>query len=361
MFSFCADDKLCEDLAASGHIDLHVREAIRLGLKPITAYKMATLNAARYYRLDHLVGSVTPGKLADLLILDTLEDASPSLVMVNGAVAARHNNACFPNDDAVPSSLLDTVHIHPRLLTAESFRVSPKVDGSRTGEPAQPLLCWVQAVEMYDGYFKRAFHASLRISTDSEGESFVLCDTGPRDIVKIAILDRHHATENRGIAFVRGFGLKRGAFATTTNCENQNLVVVGADDESMAAAATEIAKLGGSGGMLAVDGSDQHRLLGCLKLDVAGCMSPAPWEEVRDLSLDLDRLVREKLGVTMKENPFLIASFVGLVAVPDLGLTELGLVVDAGKSLMDPVLQVEHSVEADSDSPVRICCRCARS
>jgi len=164
---------------------------------------------------------------------------------------------------------------------------------------------------------------------------------------------------------VRGFGLKSGAIAATTNCENQNLVVIGVDDESIAAAVRAMRELGG--GMLAVSGHGE-KVLGALKLGVAGCMSTAPWEEVRDASMELDRIVREELGCTMEQNPFLIASFVGLVAVPDLGLTELGLVVGGGEALMDPVLKTfpigattvdETRTNAAQDlKAVRVCCRC---
>lgn len=361
LFSFCADDKLCEDLDATGHIDLHVRKAIDLGIPPVQAYKMATLNAAKHYRLDHLLGSITPGKLADLLILDNLEDAKPRVVLVNGAIVAKDNKALFKNEDTIPTFVLDTIHIHEVHTTTESFRVRPSPDSK---DPTEPLRCWVQAMEMYDGYFKRAFHAALPVSRDSTGADFVQCDTS-RDILKVAVVDRHHGTPHRGLAYVRGFGLQRGAIATTTNCENQNLVVVGVDDESMAAATREILRLQG-GGMVAVDGADmdgRHRLLGKVVLDVAGCMSLAPWEEVRDASLELERRVRAELGLTMVMNPFLIASFVGLVAVPDLGLTELGLVVNGGSELMDPVLPLVSAGQPLVEdgmlkTATRVCCRC---
>ncbi|KAK9415229.1 putative Adenine deaminase [Seiridium unicorne] len=351
--SFCADDKYCEDFDKTGHIDHHVRRAIELGVPVIEAYKMATINAASYYRLDHLIGSVTPGKLADLLILEKLEDARPSMVIGNGSIVARDNKALFSNTDPVPDFTLNTIHIHSCHLEASSYHLFPLLPATKA---------WVQCVEMYDGYFKRAFHTALPVNPETPHN--ILCDV-EHDVLKVVIVDRHHATENRGIAFVRGFGLKRGAIAATTNCENQNLVVIGVDDESIAAAVTAMRQLGG--GMLAVN-TRGERVLGTVKLDVAGCMSSAPWEEVRDTSLELDRLVREELGCTMEQNPFLIASFVGLVAVPDLGLTELGLVIGGGEALMNPVLDTEPITTGDSTrggekadtdlQAVRVCCRC---
>lgn len=275
---------------------------------------------------------------------------SPETVIANGKIAAQNNVALFKNEDDIPEFTLNTVNIHPFMFTSEAYRLSPKNPSSTSA--------WIQAVEMYDGYFKRAFHAKMHVDTTTSPPA-ILCDPGERDILKICILDRHHGTKNRGVAFVRGFGLKQGAIATTTNCENQNLVIIGVDDASIAAAARAMHDLGG--GMLAV-GSD-GAVLGKVNLDVAGCMSSAPWEYVRDASLELDKLVHEKLGCTMAV-PFLIASFVGLVAVPDLGLTELGLVAGGGHKLIDPVLKAEPAQDFASDErhlpqqAVKVCCRC---
>ncbi|KAF4309491.1 adenine deaminase-2 [Botryosphaeria dothidea] len=315
--SFCADDKLCEDLDASGHIDHHVREAIRLGVPVLQAYRMATLNPAAYYRLDHILGSVTPAKVADLLILDNLEEARPEIVIVNGQIAARNKKALFTNKDPIPDFTLNTVHFSPHFFEPSAFHVFPRVGQTSA---------WVQAMEMYDGYFKRAFHANLPASSAQPGE--LLPDIS-RDILKVVVIDRHHHTRNRGIGFVRGFGLRRGAIACTTNCENQNLVVIGTSDSEIAAAVRAISVLGG--GFVAVCAGE---LLGAVKLDIAGCMSSAPWEDVRDDSLALDEKVSKVLGCTMRA-PYLIASFVGLAAVPDLGLTEKGLITGGGLELMD--------------------------
>ncbi|KAH9890201.1 adenine deaminase [Xylariomycetidae sp. FL2044] len=365
--SFCADDKLCEDFDSEGHIDFHVRRAIELGVPVMETYRMATLNAASYYRLDHLIGSVTPGKLADLLILGDLEDARPSLVIGNGEIVARDNKPLFTNADPIPDFTLNTVHIHERHLTPESYHLYalPPNSSSPTASPGGSKTAYVQCVEMYNGYFKRAFHAPLPVNPAAPHE---ILSSPESDILKIAIVDRHHGTPNRGLAYVRGFGLRRGAIATTTNCENQNLVIVGADDASMAAAARAVASECPGGGMLAVagpEGEEAHEMLGCVRLDVAGCMARAPWEQVRDRSLELVRRVRSDLGCTMRENPFLIASFVGLVAVPDLGVTELGLVVGGGEGIVGPVLEVREGEGEGGQTEtmgikkaVRVCCRC---
>ncbi|KAJ4287536.1 hypothetical protein N0V90_012239 [Kalmusia sp. IMI 367209] len=327
--SFCADDKFAEDLHREGHIDFHVREAIRYGVEPVQAYRIATLNAALYYRIDHLIGSITPAKLADLLVLDNLEDAKPSIVIVNGKVVARDNKASFVNNDPVPPFTLNTIHLNPTFFDPSTYRTYPK-------QPKAKHV-YIQAVEMYDGYFKRAFHTPLQIHPT---EGHLLSDLS-NDVLKLVVIDRHHKTTNHGTAFVRGFKLKRGAIACTTNCENQNLVILGTSDEEIAFAAKAIHVLGG--GYVAVAAGD---VLGSVELAVAGCMSLEPYEEVVRKSRQLDEIVqRELVGGEPRDAmkvPFMILSFVGLVGVPDLGVTELGLVHTAKQELINVLLDEQE-------------------
>ncbi|KAE9369813.1 adenine deaminase [Stipitochalara longipes BDJ] len=297
--SFCADDKLVEDIDRTGHIDRHVREAIALGIPAVKAYRMATLNPALYYRIDHLVGSISPGRLADILTIDQLEEVRPETVIVNGVVVARDNTALFANTDKIPDFTLNTIHLHPSFFSAAKYAVNV---GNKT-------YAWVQAMEMYDGYFKRAFHA--RLSSDASGN--LLCNLD-LDILKVVVIDRHHGSKNRGIGF--------------------NLVVIGTNDDEIAFAARAIDSLGG-GYVTVADG----KVLASVKLDVAGCMSSAKWEDVRDQSLLCDEAARS-LGCGIQA-PFLIASFVGLNGVPDLGLTEKGLIDCQAQELINVVLSEE--------------------
>lgn len=319
---FCADDKHVEDLAEQGHIDHQVRQAVRAGVPPSMAIRMATLNAAVHFRLDHLLGSVTPSRLADVMLLADLADPRPAAVFVGGVQVAEDGRPLFVNDDSMPAFTRDTVHLTPDL-SAASFAV--RADGP---------TAWVQAVEMYDGYFKRAFHAPLEVV-----DGTARCDT-ERDVVKVAIVDRHHATSTIGVGYVRGFGLRHGALAATTNCENQNLVVLGADDESMALAARAAADIGG-GYVAVADGA----VLATCPLPIAGIMSDAPWEDVRDASVAVNAAAAS-LGVTIAA-PFMIMAFVGLAGVPDIGLTERGL-IDVATQAFTPVLL----------QPGLVCCRC---
>jgi adenine deaminase len=321
---FCADDKHVEDLHDQGHIDHHVREAIRAGVAPILAWRMATLTAALYYRLDHLIGSITPSRLADIQLVPDLADARPSLVLVGGAAVAENGKPLFANTDAMPAVTRNTIHLHPDL-SAESFVV--KAPGPKA---------WVQAMEMYDGYFKRAFHAELTVV-----DGAVRCDT-ERDVLKVAIVDRHHASKTIGIGFVRGFQLKKGALAATTNCENQNLVMVGVTDRDLADAARAIKQIGG-GYVSVADG----KVLATVPLPIAGIMSDQPWETVREQSINAKKAAAS-LGCAI-HSPFMIMAFIGLAGIPDLGLTEKGLIDTASQSFTDLVLGMRAGM---------VCCRC---
>ena len=369
-FTFCADDRHVGDLAGEGHIDHHVRTAIDCGVEPVEAYRMATLNAARSYRLDHLVGSITPTRLADLMLLEDLTDVRPSLVLVGGEVAGRDGTAAFTNGDTLPESCRGTVRLHPDIGPA-SFRVEvptaaiekggaeTTTEGGDAGgrhrrpfseaagaPPAAPpgqlqkssastiqskqsLVAVVRAMEMYDGYFKRAFEAELAIE-----DGAVSADPAA-DIAKIAVVDRHHASHTLAMGFVRGFGLRAGAIGITTNCENQNLVVLGTSDVELAHAARALEAVGG--GYVVVAGGE---VLASLPLPYGGCMSDRPWEEVL-AGLEEVTAAARSLGCAIA-SPFMILSFVGLAGVPDYGLTEKGLIDTFTQTFL----------------PVLVCCRC---
>ncbi len=321
---FCADDKHVEDLASQGHIDHHVRQAVKAGVDPVVAIRMATLNAAVHARIDHVLGSVTPSRLADLQVLERLDDPRPSQVYVGGRLVASAGTAHFANQDRLPDWSRNTVRLAP-TLSAASFAV-----------PADGPTAWVQAVEMYDGYFKRAFHAEL------PAQDGTVVPDAERDVLKVAIVDRHHGTETVGVGFVRGFGLRRGALAATTNCENQNLVVVGATDADIAHACRVAAEIGG-GYVAVADGE----VLGTCALPIAGIMSDRPWEDVKTAS-ELVNVAAESIGCTIAA-PFMILAFVGLAGVPDLGLTERGLIDVATQGFCEVVLTPQVGQR---------CCRC---
>lgn len=319
-FSFCADDRHVDDLHRIGHIDHHVRESIKCGVPVLDAYAMASLNAALYYRLDHVIGSITPSRRADFIVLDDLESVSIESAYIDGKCVAKNQRTLFENRDPTPTWLHNTFKL-TRNFVAEDFSI--EVDNQ------QATHATVRAMEMYDGYFKRKFEAELSVS---DGD--VVPDPS-RDIAKIFVVDRHHGGKKKAGGFVKGFGLKSGAIASSTNCENQNMVVLGTNNSDMAAAALALTELGG--GYVAVD---KGEVIGQLPLPLAGIMSDKPWEQVL-IESDAVDAAAHSLGSELA-SPFMILAFVGLAGVPDYGLTELGL-IDAPSQQFIPVV---------------VCCRC---
>lgn len=319
-FSFCADDKHVGDLHREGHIDHHVRQAIKHGIPVLEAYRMASLSAAMFYRLDHVIGSVTPGRRADFMLLDDLSDVRPHHVFIDGKLAGKDGESTFDNTDPVPEWLQGTMHLSPEFGT-NTFNVA--------AEAAPDEVAFVRAMEMYDGYFKRAIDVELPVENGN-----VQADPS-QDIAKVAVVDRHHGTATAACGFVRGFGLVEGAIAATTNCENQNLVVLGTNDADMAAAGKALSDIGG--GYVAVRNGE---VLASLDLPLAGIMSELSWPQAM-LQADAVDEAAASLGCKI-EAPFMILAFVGLAGVPDYGLTEKGLIESASQEFI----------------PVVHCCRC---
>ena len=322
-FSFCADDKHVGDLDREGHIDHHIRKAILEGIPILEAYRMATLYAARFYRFDHVLGSISPSKRADFVLINDLENVEIASVWLDGRPvydADISSSVAFHNSDPIPDWLYGTFNLS-ESLSKETFRVEASAS---EGEVAV-----VAAMEMYDGYFKRAFEAELPVVDGN-----VLCDP-LNDVAKISVIDRHHGSDTSATGFVRGFGLERGALAASTNCENQNLVVIGACEEDMLIAARALQECGG--GYVCVDDGEVSALL---PLPLAGIMSDQPWEQVVK-GVDRVNLAARAMGSKIPA-PFMILAFVGLAGVPDYGLTERGLIDSLTQSFI-PVVQ---------------CCRC---
>jgi adenine deaminase len=316
---FCADDKNAADLAAEGHIDHHVRQAIRFGVDPGTAYRMATVQPARYYRLDQLLGLLAPSRLADLQVIPDLAAVRPSVVVMSGRIVAECGVALFANEDPLPTWVRDTVRL-PSVLAPDLFAVrAPEGAGSRVR---------VRAMELHGGYFKHEFAAELPVLAGAVGTDV------DRDVLKVAVLDRHRADGSVGIGFVRGFGLRRGAIAITMNCPNMNIAVVGASDSDMLLAVEELRRIGG--GFVTVA---EGEVLARVPLEVGGMMSARPYEHTVE-ALRLGHAATAHLGCTIP-SPYIILSFVGLYSVPDLGLTELGLIDVGSQEFIDLLLPAE--------------------
>jgi adenine deaminase len=291
--AFCTDDREPEHVADDGHMNAIVREAVALGARPEDAVVMASLNPAAYHGLAHVLGSIAPGKRADILVLGDLERFVPEVVLKRGRPVAE-----IPAIE-VPEWVKQTVHvgeISPRDLELPWRGGRARVIGLVPDQIITAAL--EEELTTVDG---------LAVA-DPE-----------RDLAKIAVWERHLQTGRVGLGFVRGFGLRRGAFGSTVAHDAHNMSVVGADDASMVAAAARLRELGG--GLVVTEGD---RVLAELPLPVAGLLSDRPLAEVLDASRSLTAAV-QSLGVTFPQ-PVQMLAFLTLSVIPTLKITDRGLV-----------------------------------
>ncbi|MBI4188296.1 MAG: adenine deaminase [Chloroflexi bacterium] len=295
---FVVDDRSCADLLKDGDIDAVVRKAIAGGLDPVRAIQLATINTAEYFRLDGL-GAVAPGYQANLLVIDDLNVLKIDMVFYRGRLVAKEGKPLFSIPKTGGKSLHNTVNLKP--FTVKSLRLMA------SGEP-EPVI------EIVPGQIiTRKKSAKVKIA-----DRVVVSDVG-RDILKLVVVERHKASGNIGLGLVTGFGLKRGALASSVAHDSHNIVAVGTNDEDIFVAVKEIERL--QGGLVTVaDG----RILASLALPIAGLLSDEPLAVVVD---KLKKLEQAAAGLGTKlSSPFSTLSFVALPVIPELRLTDLGLV-----------------------------------
>lgn len=293
--AFCTDDRNPLDIAAEGHIDFMVRESIRLGASPLAAYRTASFSAARAFGLRDR-GLVAPGYRADLVVLDDLSSCAIARVVTGGRLVEA---ALFARRAILAPVGRGSVKARP--VTAADFAARGPGPSTRViGVDPGKIITQSRLMTLpYDA-----------------GERHV--DLG-QDAVKVAVVERHGRNGNIGVAFVHGFGMKRGAIASSIGHDSHNICVVGADEADMALAVNRLTALEG-GFAVACDGAIRAELA----LPMAGLMSLRPFEEVHAALLPL-RSAAAALGVRLPE-PFLQVAFLPLPVIPHLKITDLGLV-----------------------------------
>jgi adenine deaminase len=294
---FCSDDRHPDTLLREGHIDGIVRQAIGWGLDPVLAYQMATLHTAEYFRLRQ-VGAVAPGYRADLLVLDDLEAVQVAQVYAAGQLVAEGGQALHSTSRMREVPIQPTVHVEPEALDLDIA----------AGEGPARVIGTIP---------DQVVTEALRLAPTVENGR-VVSDPG-RDLLKMAVVERHHGTGNVGLGLVKGTGLKQGAIGSSVAHDSHNLVVIGASDEEMRAAVAAIAGMGG--GLVVVAGG---QVRAACPLPIAGLMSDQPIEEVRDQVEALTGAAHE-LGCSLPD-PFMTLSFLALPVIPSLKLTDKGLV-----------------------------------
>lgn len=298
---FCTDDREPVFLVEEGHIDQMLRTAVAHGIRAEDALVMATLHPAEYHGLRHL-GAIAPGYQADLVVLEDLKSFRPRLVLKRGRE---------PQYEAleIPEWVRRTVNVGP--LADDAFAIPA---GGRE----------IRVIGVVPGQLVTS--SKLMEPKIAGGE--MVADVA-RDLVKIAVVERHHASGRVGAGFATNVGLKGGAFASTVAHDAHNLVVMGVDDGDMRRCVERLVEIGG-GVVVVVDGE----VKGELALPIAGLMSDAPLDEVHRRLVAMESVLRE-CGVTW-EAPFMCLSFLALSVIPELKLTDRGL-VDVGRLELVPL------------------------
>ena len=294
------DDCHPEELLRDGHLDRILRKAVKLGLDPITAIQMVTINVANYFGLKGR-GALAPGYRADLVLFEDLQDIQPELVFSGGEQVRADSSRVSMDEKILTNSypeVFDSVYVDRKKL---SFAI-----------PAEGKTARVIGLQK-DQLVTESLELPVRVE-----DGLAVADV-EHDIVKMAVIERHHATGNIGLGFVQGMGLKQGALASTVGHDSHNITVVGVNDDDMLLVVQTIIKQGG--GLAVVCNG---KVTGSLVLDVAGLMSTSDAKVVADQFHDLLQATA-KLGVKMKD-PFMLMSFMALPVIPHLKMTDLGLV-----------------------------------
>lgn len=299
---FVTDDKHLDDLVHEGSIDHNVRLAIANGIPPMTAIQMATLNAAECFGLEEQ-GAIAPGRKADIIFFDCLENIQVTHVIKNGAMVVENGKLKddFPKKMLEENSRLhQTVHFNE--INEDHFKISIKSAQTNIIEIIPNSLVTRQMIQ--------------EIQPDRDG--FFQAST-KEDLLKLAVIERHHHTGLIGLGIVKGLELQSGAIATTIAHDSHNLIVAGTNDENMAAAANCIKAM--QGGLAVVHNG---KIIASLELPIAGLLSDRPYQEVLG-KLNLIHDALGKIGAPRHFNPFLTLSFLALPVIPELKLTCQGL------------------------------------
>lgn len=312
---FVTDDKLIDDLVSEGSIDHIIRQAVQLGMDPLQAIQMATLNAAECFGLDHL-GAIAPGYQADFFLTDDLTTLPIVDVFIQGNLVVKQGEIIqdrFPTQPNPFTDNLPAMNVKPLSNTSIALPIYSEQAHVIEIIPNSLLTNdLIEKVSVKDGFFEPSIE---------------------NDWLKIAVIERHHQTGNIGVGIIKGFQLKDGALATTVAHDSHNIVVVGTNDEDMLYAANQLIKKGG--GMIAVKAEKE---LAFLPLPIGGLMSQAPFLEVNTQLVSLTKEAY-KLGASQAFDPFLTLSFLTLSVIPELKITDKGLFSFSKFNLIEPSIE----------------------
>lgn len=297
---FATDDRHPEDLLNQGHINYLIKKSVNLGLNPVWAIQMATINAAEYLRIPK-IGAIAPGYIADIVIFNNLKDFIPVKVFKNGKLVAENGKYLFEYPVEYKTTLKIRSTINIKWLYPEDFQIPAK---SRK----------INVIEIVNNQL-----ITKKIIAEAKIENGFAVSDPARDIIKCIVIERHFASDNIGKGFVKGFGIKKGAIASSVAHDSHNIIVIGTNDTDMEKAVIHLRKI--NGGFCVVE---NEKVLGELALPIAGLMTSEPLTEVVKQLSEVNKAAKS-LGIKI-EQPFLMLSFLSLPVIPELKLTDKGLI-----------------------------------
>ena len=295
---FCTDDKHPMEIVEEGHINYNINLAIKEGIDPITAIQMATINTATCYQLKQ-IGAVAPGYVADLTIFDDLNNIEPEMVLIDGKVVAEKDTVLFDTHK------FENIHV--------KNSVNFNIDDICLDLPLKSNHVKVMRL-IENNVITKEVHREVSM------ENGLYVNDPDQDILKIAVIERHHYTKNVGVGLMEGYGIKNGAVAMTVAHDSHNLVVVGDNDSDMLIAIKELKRI--QGGITIVSNG---KVIDSLQLEIAGLMTNQEYKVVEQKLIQMNKAAKD-LGVNEKiDDPFLSLAFMSLPVIPDLKLTDKGL------------------------------------
>ena len=296
----CSDDRQPKTILELGHLDNHLQICVEEGIDPIIAIQMASLNAAECYGLDDR-GAIAPGLRADITLLDNLKDFNASRVFIMGEEVAKDGKYLPEVHCCDISSVRGRFHVHDFSVAKLSLK---------------PKSTYVNVIDILPGGVVTA-KGTADITLNVQGEFEYQTD---QDVVKIAVIERHHNTGNVAVALLRGYGIKSGAVALSIAHDSHNIITVGTNDEDMAFAVENLVKQGG--GIILVQ---NQKVINHMPMVVGGIMSNQTGEWVNEKLIEIHQDAFDKLGIHKEVEPVMTLCFMSLAVIPEIKITDMGL------------------------------------
>ncbi|WP_294404503.1 adenine deaminase [uncultured Clostridium sp.] len=315
-FCLCTDDKHIDDLMINGSINTSIVEVIKHGLKPETAVSMASINTSILYNIKNK-GAIAPGYIADFIILNDLNTFDIEKVFKEGQLVVENGilqDDIINSDTGISKKLKITNSINLPPIQIDSFKIQIPSETSKRANIIEIIPNKLENRHLRYDITDLGLNESNKTDDNYNFQSY--CQ---KDLIKIAVIERHKATGNIGLGILKGLGLKTGAIATTISHDSHNMIIAGTNDNDMVFAAHELQKLGG--GIIIVNNS---KVLSSIKLEIAGLMTGRTYKEIKSELKDLHHSIKA-VAPDINFNPFLTLSFLSLPVIPSIKITDKGL------------------------------------